>query len=156
MYIHRFSPEMFSVSRQRQQFMRQYDLYDDIRSVGDRLRWCRYSKGLGQKEAAQIAGVTRAIYIDIECGVTQRMPGEMARRLAAYYEVPVTDFLDEYNLFLLNGQAEQIRANREARGLSQKQYAQKIGMPLSNLREWETGRKTISRNCWERYFKGRV
>lgn len=50
MYIHRFSPEMFSVSRQRQQFMRRYDLYEDIRSVGDRLRWCRYSKGLGQKD----------------------------------------------------------------------------------------------------------
>ena len=65
-----------------------YRRYEDIQNVPDRLRWLRHSRGLLQVETAKIAGVTRSVYIDIECGITQRVPIEMADKLAVFYGKP--------------------------------------------------------------------
>ena len=52
------------------QFNQRYRRYEEIENVPDRLRWCRHSKGLLQAEVAEIVGVTKAVYKDIECGIT--------------------------------------------------------------------------------------
>ena len=122
----------------------------------DRLRWCRHSRGLTQAETAKLAGVTRAVYIDIECGTTQHIPLEMVRRLSDFYGVPVTDFLDEFNRFLQDGQGKRIRAYRKSLGMGRKTFARHTGIPLSSLRGWENEKQTISLKSWERYFKGRA
>ena len=108
-----------------------------------------------QTDAAEIAGVTRAVYIDIECGTTQHIPLEMVQRLAEFYDVPVIDFLDEFNRFLYDGQGKRIRVYRESLGLGKKAFARKLGIPIRCLQEWENDRKVISKKSWERYFKGR-
>ena len=51
-----------------------------------------------------------SVYKAIEEGFTQHIPKEMVERLAQFYHVPVTDFLDEFNQFLLGGQAVCIQA----------------------------------------------
>lgn len=109
-----------------------------------------------QAEVAKLAGVTRSVYIDIECGETQHIPLEMLQCLSKFYDVPITDFLDEFNRFLYDGQTTRIRAYRESYGMGKKPFARKMGIPVRCLQEWENGRKTISRKCWERYFKGRA
>ena len=52
-----------------------YHSYEEITSIPDRLRWLRHSKGLMQREAAQIAGVSRSVYIEIECGINKTPAG---------------------------------------------------------------------------------
>ena len=94
--------------------------------------------------------------MDIECGVTQHMPIEMVKRLAKFYDVPVTDFLDEFNKFLYDGQANRIRAYRESLGMGKKPFARAMGISIRSLQGWENGRKVISRKCWEKHFKGRA
>ena len=94
--------------------------------------------------------------MDIECGVTQHIPIGMIEKLADYYSVPKTDFMDEFNRFLYDGQANRMRACRESLGLGKKPFARQMGIPIRSLREWESGRKVISRKCWEKYFKGRA
>lgn len=133
-----------------------YRSYSEITSIPDKLRWCRHSRGLTQKEAAEIAGVSRTVYNTIECGVTTQMPDGMAEKLAAYYKVPVTDFLDEFNRFLYDGQARRIQDYRKKLGLGRKPFCRETGIPLSSLRYWEDGKKEISLKCWEMYFKGRA
>ena len=107
-----------------------------------------------QTEVAQQVGMTYSVYKSIEEGFTQHIPKEHVERLAQFYHVPVTDFLDEFNRFLYDGQAIRIRAYREALGLGKKTFARKMGISIRSLREWESGKKVISRKCWERYFKG--
>lgn len=136
------------------QFNHRYHRYDEIDNVPDRLRWCRHSKGLMQTEVAQRIGMSDSAYKAIEAGVTQHIPKEMAEKLAQFYQLPVTDFLDEFNRFLYDGQAIRIRAYRETLGLGKKTFARKMGISIRSLREWESGKKVISRKCWERYFKG--
>ena len=61
--------------------------------------------------------------------------------------------LDDYNLFLRNGQGNQIKAIRTKLGLTQRQYADKLGVSLGNLKHWEQNRKQIFKSTWEKYFK---
>ena len=138
------------------QFNQRYRRYEEIDNVADRLRWCRHSMGLMQAEVADKVGMTHNVYKTIEAGVTRQIQREMAERLAQFYGVPVTDFLDEFNRFLYDGQADRIRAYRESLGLGKKPFAREMGIPIRSLREWESGRKVISLKCWERYFKGKT
>ena len=70
-------------------------------------------------------------------------------RLADLFGLPVTELLDEFNLFLYYGQGEQIRQMRQSRGMTQKEYAGRIGVPLGSLKKWEQNRVTISKSTWE-------
>ena len=156
LYIHSFVLCAPRKILEATQFNQRYRRYEEIDNVPDRLRWCRHSRGLMQAEVAKLVGVTRAVYIDIECGITQHIPLEMVQCLSSFYGVPMTDFLDEFNQFLYDGQGKRIRAYRESFGLGKKPFARKMGIPVNCLREWENDRKVISIKCWERYFKGRA
>ena len=74
-------------------------------------------------------------------------------KIAQLFEVPVDTLLDDYNLFLRNGQGNQIKAIRTKLGLTQKQYADKLGVSLCSLKQWEQNRKQIFKSTWEKYFK---
>ena len=138
------------------QFNRRYRRYEEIDNVPDRLRWCRHSKELMQMEAADKAGMANSVYKAIEEEFTQHMEPEQVERPARFYGVPVTDFLDEFNHFLHDGQAVRIRAYRESFGMGKKPFARKMGIPVRCLQEWESGRKVISIKCWERHFMGKA
>lgn len=156
LYIHSF---VLCVSRKildATQFNQRCRCYEEIDNVPDRLRWCRHGRGLTQAQVAVIAGVTKGVYEDIESGVTQHVPATMMEKLASYYVRPVSDFMDEFSQFLLDGQARRISAYRQSLSMGRKAFSEYTGVPLSSLREWENGRKAISYKCWERYFKGRA
>ena len=53
------------------------------------------------------------------------------------YNIEVEQLLDEYNLFLYHGQAGQIKALREARGMTQSQYSAFLGVNRSMVQSWE-------------------
>ena len=74
-------------------------------------------------------------------------------KIAQLFEVPVETLLDDYNRFLRKGQGEQIKAIRTKLGLTQKQYADKLGVSLGSLKQWEQNRKQIFKSTWEKYFK---
>lgn len=139
-----------------QLFAGKYRDYQQLTAVPDKLRWLRYCKGFLQSEVAEVIGVTRAVYGDMERGITQQIPLDATIKLAQLYQVPVAELMDEYNRFLYDGQATRIRAYRESLGLKRKAFAKAVGIPIRSLQEWESGKKTVSRKSWERYFKGRA
>ena len=107
-------------------------------------------------EVADKEGMTHSVYKAIEEGFTQHIEPEKVERLAQFYDVPVADFLNEFNRFLYDGQAVRIRAYRESMGLGKKQFAREMGIPIRCVQEWESDRKVISVKSWDRYFKGRA
>ena len=151
LYIHRFplcAPRKRPATREQRR-------YEQIQSVPDRLRWLRHSRGLRQKDVAEIAGVSRGVCIDLETDTAKQMPAQAADNLAAFYGVPVTDLLDDYSRFLLNDPTAQLRQRRMESSLTREGFAQQLGTSLSNLERWETGKCTISYKCWERFFAER-
>ena len=137
MYIHSFRLIAPRKLLEAQLFNQQYQNYEDIPNVQDRLRWCRHHMGLMQKEVAELIGITRGHYVDFEVGYVDHYPKEIVDKLAELCQVPVDDLLDDYNRFLYKGQGKLIREYRESLGLKKKQFARLIKLDPGTLR---TGR----------------
>ena len=152
LYITRFALNAPRKQLEAQLFQNRWGSYEAIDNIPDRLRWLRHSRGLMQKEVAEIAGVSRSVYIDLETGAAKQMPVQAADKLAQFYDVPVTELLDDYSRFLLNDPPAQLRQRRMESGMTRGAFAQQLGTSLSNLERWETGKCTISYKCWERFF----
>ena len=156
MYIHSFRPIAPRKILEAQLFNQQYQNYEDIPNVPDRLRWCRHHMGLMQKEVAELIGISRGHYIDFEVGYVDYYPKEIVDKLAELYGVPVDDLLDDYNRFLYKGQGKMIREYRESLGLKKKLFARLMGISPNLLRAWEDHQKRMNINSWNKYFKGKI
>ena len=51
-----------------QAFFHLYHSYSEITNPSDRMRWCRYSLGLLQKDVAAMVGMEEWLYRDLESG----------------------------------------------------------------------------------------
>lgn len=152
LYIHRFrltAPRQLLAATA---IGKQYQSYDRIDRIPDRLRWCRHSRGLTQKEVADQLGISAGVYKELEAG-TKNIPAELAHQLAELYGIPPEDLMDGYCRFQTAGQARQIRNLRSSLQMSRTAFAARMGIPLSSLRAWENGKKAVSRQSWERYFR---
>ena len=136
-----------------QKFNIRYTDPSQITEIADKLRWYRYQHALMQKEVAEQIGIDRNTYIHYEEYGRDYYPIEHMEKLAELYDVPVEELLDGYNLFLYKGQGEQIQIIRQSLGLTQKQYAEQLGVPFDNLRKWEQNRVRIYKSAWEKYFQ---
>lgn len=136
-----------------EKFNLQFPDFSEITETADKLRWLRYQKCLRQRDVADYAGIDRSTYVHYEEYRKDLYPPEHMEKIAQLFEVPVEGLLDDYNLFLRNGQGEQIKAIRMKLGLTQRQYADKLGVSLGNLKQWEQNRKQIFKSTWEKYFK---
>ena len=153
LYIHSFRLIAPRKLLEAQLFNQQYQNYEDIPNVQDRLRWCRHHMGLMQKEVAELIGISRGHYIDFEVGYVDHYPKEIVDKLAALYGVPADDFLDDYNRFLYKGQGKVLQEYRESLGLKKKQFARLINLDPGTLRIWERDEKIMFKKSWEKYFK---
>lgn len=154
LYIHRFRLVFPRKLLEAQQLHQQYRRYEEIRTVPERLRWCRHHLGLMQKEVAERIGISRSSYLAYEMGEADSYPREIVDKLAALYGVRADDLLDDFSRFLYHGQGQTIRKHRESLGLERKPYARLMHIGPNSLQAWETEKKQISRNSWEKYFKG--
>lgn len=135
-----------------EKFNLQFSDFSEITETADKLRWLRYQKGLRQRDVADYAGIYRSTYIHYEeYGKDFYSPKHM-EKIAQLFEVPVERLLDDYNLFLRNGQGKQIKAIRMKLGLTQREYADRLGISLCNLKQWEQNRKQLFKSTWEKYF----
>ena len=78
---------------------------------------------------------------------------EELRRVLELCERMERDYADLYLTFLEAGQGQQILQLRRKLGLGRKAFAARYGVPLSNLRSWESDRKKMSRRSFERYIR---
>ena len=149
LYIHSFRLVQPHTLVEAEKFNIRYTEPSQISSTPDKLRWYRYRLGLRQRDVADRIGLDRSTYSSYEEAGRDRYPIEVMARLADLFNLPVTELLDEFNLFLYYGQGEQIRRMRQSRGMTQKEYAGCLGVPLGSLKKWEQNRATISKSTWE-------
>ena len=103
MYIHSFRLIAPRRLLEAQLFNQQYQNYEDIPNVPDRLRWCRHHMGLMQKEVADLIGITRGHYIDFEVGYVDHYPKtiegqrELAERVAGVHASLVNQHIKKLN-----------------------------------------------------------
>ena len=124
-----------------------------ITETADKLRWYRYKKALLQREAAAWIGVDCSTYQSYETVGRDYYPREQMEKLADLFEVPVTELLDAYNLFLYQDQGRQIKARRAHLHLTQSQYAAQLGITPNHLGKWENNKVRVPKLAWEKYFR---
>ena len=124
-----------------------------IDTTAGKLRWYRQRKALLQREVADSIGISRRTYIRFEEDGRDYYPPDKLEKIAQLLEVDLLELMDGYNLFLYHDQGKQIRAKREALGMTELQYAEHLGVPLIKLRKWESNQVQIFKSTWEKYFK---
>lgn len=99
-----------------EKFNLQFSDFSEITETADKLRWLRYQKGLRQRDVADYAGIDRSTYVHYEEYGKDLYPPEHMEKIAQLFEVPVDMLLDDYNLFLRNGQGGQIKGDPNETG----------------------------------------
>jgi len=122
-------------------------------NTADKLRYFRYKKALLQREVADFAGIDRCTYNSYENRIRDIIPLGKLSLVASILEVEIIDLLDDYNLFIYNGQGGQVKRLRTTIGLTQKEFGEKIKVNASTVKKWENERVRISKNSWKRIFK---
>ena len=150
LYIHSFRLVQPHTLVEAERFNIRYTDPVQIDNTPDKLRWYRYQKGLLQRDVADFAGIDRSTYGSYEEAGRDYYPIEHKEKIAQLFDVPVEVLLDDYNLFLYNGQGKQIKAMRAARNMTQAEYARRLGVPIGNLKQWEIDRVKIFKSTWQR------
>ena len=105
-----------------------------------------------QKDVADYAGIERTTYNAYEASRRDHYPLDVLIKIADVLDVDVTDLLDDYNTFLHNGQASQIKDLRRRLGFTQKDFAAKLGVNKTTYKRWEYGKVRVSKKTWEKMF----
>lgn len=135
-------------------FFKKYPSPDDAPSVADKLRWYRHNQGLLQREVADFIGVDRTTYFRYETmGLNNHYPKDKLLALAQLYQIDISEFLDDYNLFLCRGQAIEVKKKREQLGMSKRAFARFLGVSKTAVINWENESVRMSKKFWERFFK---
>lgn len=120
-------------------------------TVSDKLKWYRYQNGLQQSDMAKIMEVDRTTYSRYEENVLEAYPLDKLEKAAKHFGIDITELLDEYNLFLYLGQGEQIKSLRKSLGLTKAELAQRLGVSLQKVRNWESEKVRVSRSMFEKF-----
>lgn len=149
LYIHSFRLVQPHTIVEAEKFNIRYSDPSQINNTPDRLRWYRYRCGLRQRDVADYAGIDRSTYSSYEEIGRDYYPIEKMLKIAELFSIPVTELLDEYNLFLYNDQGEQLKKMRENRNMSQREFARRLGVPYGTLQQWEQNRVQMFKRAWK-------
>ncbi len=150
MYIHTIRLLKPRNNREGEKFNLLYTNPADITNISDKLKYYRYQKSLHQKDVAAYIGMDRATYSSYEESGRDYYPIENMQKIAKLFGVPVTELLDDYNLFLYNGQGQQVKKIRKSLHLTQAEFAQRLGVQTAMVKRWEQGKVRMFKGTWKK------
>jgi len=150
LYIHSFLFLNYRHLTKAQAYLHENPTPEALVTVSDKLRWHRFHNGLLQSEVARAIGVDRTTYSRYEENVLEVYPLDKLLKAAELFRIDVTSLLDDYNLFLYNGQGEQIKRLRKAMKLTQSELAKCLDTPLGTLKKWEQNRVSIQKKSFKK------
>jgi transcriptional regulator with XRE-family HTH domain len=153
LYIHSFQLLKPRRLLEAERFNIKYTSPSEIAKVADKLRYYRHKKGLRQRDVAEKTGIHLATY----CAYEQEdrimpYPFDNLGKIAELFSVEITDLLDNYNLFLFNGQGRQIRALRQSLGLTKEEFGKLYGFHVYTVNKWENDSVQILKSTWVKLF----
>lgn len=129
-------------------------MLDDDADIYDVIKYHRIKRGYTIEELAKLVGVSRYTIMAIEnkkeyyCIKTLR---KIFRVLEIEEEVIVK--MDAYMRFLYMGGQATVKDIRKRLGMTQSRFAKELGVSRSSIKDWESGKKELSRKCWEKLME---
>ena len=121
-------------------------------TIADKLRYYRHRNGLLQREVADYVGIERTTYSAYEEDGRDYYSSDILENIADFFKVKVADLLDDYNTFLCDGQARQIKALRDKMKMTPAEFAAHFGITKEQIKKWEQGKARMTKKFWERIF----
>ncbi len=153
LYIHSFRFVTPHTVTEAQRFNLLHPNPESCTHVSDKLRYFRYQNNLFQSDVAEYVGMDRATYSSYEESGRDYYPTPNMQKIAELFGVPVTELLDDYNLFLFNGQGQQVKKIRKSLQLTQAEFAQRLGVQTAMVKRWEQGKVRMFKGIWEKLIK---
>ena len=114
----------------------------------DNLRYYRRRNNLTTRQLAEQIGVVPATIVMYENG-KHPIPYDVAIKLADVLKIEVSLLYDEFSRFLAAPYTEALKSVRTALGLSQKAFAEQIGLVPSYYYKLEEGSRRPSRKVYQ-------
>ena len=123
------------------------DIYDVI-------KYYRIKRGYTIEEFAKMVNVSRYTIMAIE-NKKEYYCIKTLRKIFRVLEIEdeVVPKMDEYTRFLYIGGQATVKDIRKRFEMTQSQFAERIGVSRSSIRDWESGKKDLSRKSWEKLMK---
>lgn len=150
LYIHSFLFLNYKHLTKAQEYLHENPNPEALVTVSDKLKWHRFHNSLLQSEVARAMGVDRTTYSRYEENVLEAYPLDKLSKAAELFGIDIITLLDEYNLFLYQGQGEQIKRLRKAMKLTQSELAKYLDTPLGTLKKWEQNRVSIQKKSFKK------
>ncbi len=97
--------------------------------------------------------IDRTTYSRYEENVIDAYPLDRLELAAKLFQIEVTELLDDYNLFLYNGQGSYIKKLRKSLQLTQSEFAKFFDVPLGTLKKWEQNRVRLQKRTFEKLLE---
>ena len=134
-------------------FLLAYPDATGLKTVGDKLKWYRLKHDLMQKECASVMQIDRGTYSAYEENVVDAYPLDKLQMIADYYHIDITKLLDDYNLFLLNDQGQQVRALRQEMHMTRNTFAEQYHISVDTIKNWEMNRTRMAKQSFAKLFE---
>ena len=153
MYVHSFRFVTPHTMTEAERFNLLFPNPERCTHVSDKLRYYRYQNNLFQSDVAEYVGMDRGTYSSYEEYERDYYPIENMQKIAKQFRVPVTELLDDYNLFLYNGQGQQVKKIRKSLHLTQAEFAKIMNVQTGMVKRWEQGKVRMFKGTWESLIK---
>lgn len=150
MYVHSFRFVTPHTMTEAERFNLLFPNPESCTHVSDKLRYYRYQNNLFQSDVAEYVGMDRGTYSSYEEYERDYYPIENMQKIAKLFGVPVTELLDDYNLFLYNGQGQQVKKIRKQLQITQKDLAIMMNVDLYKVKRWEQDKVRMFKGTWEK------
>jgi len=127
---------------------------EDDADIYDVIKYYRIKKGYTIEELSKMVNVSRYTIMAIEnkkayyCIKTLR---KIFRVLGI--EKEAVSKMNTYMRFLYMGGQAIVKDMRKRLGMTQSRFAKELGVSRSSIRDWESGKKELSRKSWEKLAK---
>ncbi len=129
-----------------------YSSPDCLEKTSQKIRYFRHKNCMYAKDVAKYLGMDRTNYGHYEEVAYEYCPLAILEKLATLYHIPVTDLMDDYHLFLYNGQGNRVLQYRKNLHLTQQEMADKLGVNRTTVRLWEKEFHRMTRPTYEALF----
>lgn len=123
-------------------------------SLGSQIKYFRELQGITQEELGTAVGMTKYAIRNIENNEMRLVNLSLLDKLIDYLGIQdKIRYEDEYIRFIKNNPIALIKDYRKRNNLTQYQLSKLLNVGDGTVKQWETGRCTISRNSYEKIKK---
>lgn len=122
---------------------------DENASLPKKLRFYRTKGRMDCNTLAELIRVSRFAIMRYESGETEPTLEDL-KKMAVVFGIEADKLYDDYYRFLDYPYTRKIREIRKEQQMTQREFGGLLGVTVSTVKRWESGRHNVPRDVWEK------